>query len=325
MSMKRIFLWVMLLGILVFTGAPGWAETNNPPRKRLSMNWFSHAPAVKHSRQFGTDRIDFELNGCRAMILMPIHPAPGGARPWIFCAPVFVGPHPTRPEVNPNLFNHPIDEGSLVGPQAKLPDHSTHRKLFQRLLENGFTIGGIEVGESMGNPAGCEQYSAYYRYVVKHYGLDAKPCLYATSRGGLMLYNWAADHPEKVRCIGANQPVIDLALFPGLDEAAKAYQMPPDKFRKVYRRHNPQDRLEPLAARKIPILHVVGEADKLLPLQNQLEFQRRYTTLGGPMEVVVKPGIPHGLWPELLEEMRIYDFFMHHAGLAGQGARDKRN
>lgn len=273
---------------------------------------------IKHSQQFGTERIDFEINGCRAMILKPIHPAPGGVRPWVFCAPVFVGPHPTRPEMNPNLFNHPIADDTPVRPPLDRPDRATHQKLFQRLLESGFHIGGIEVGDSMGNPAGCEQYSAYYRHVVKQHELAAKPCLYATSRGGLMLYNWAAGHPEWVRCIGANQPVTDLTLFPGLEKAAKAYDMPLDEFRKVYRRYNPIDRLEPLAARGIPILHIVGEADKLLPMKNMEEMRHRYIALGGQIQVLSHKGIPHGLWPELLEDMRIFDFFMLHTGLSSR-------
>jgi pimeloyl-ACP methyl ester carboxylesterase len=268
------------------------------------------------SRQFGTRRADFEIDGCRAMLLEPTRPAPGGVHPWVFCAPVFVGPHPTRPEINPNLFNHPVDEGSLAGKYADRPDHATHRRLFERLLESGFVIGGIEVGESMGSPEGRARYSSFYHAVVKDAGLQPKPCLYATSRGALMHYTWAADNPDLVLCIGANQPVIDLALFPGLDEAAKAFGMRREEFEKTYHEYNPVDRLAPLAARGIPLLHIVGDADALLPLERQLEFRRRYEALGGEARVVIHPGVSHGLWPELLEDMRMYDFFMECAGLA---------
>jgi pimeloyl-ACP methyl ester carboxylesterase len=270
---------------------------------------------VTRSRQFGTERLDFEVRGCRAMILVPMGAAAGG-RPWVFCAPVFVGPHPNRPEMNPNLFNHPIADDSPVYPPADRPDRATHEKLFRALLEKGFHIGGIEVGESMGNPSGCGLYTEYYRQVVQEYGLDSRPCLYATSRGALMLYNWAADHPERVRCIGANQPVMDLALFPGMEEAAKAYAMPLDEFRNAYRLHNPLDRLSPLAAHGIPVLHVVGKADTLLPFEHEMEVGRRYEALNGEMRIVSHAGIPHGLWPELLEDMRIYDFFVLNAGLS---------
>jgi hypothetical protein len=264
-------------------------------------------------RQFGTEREDFDVCGCRAMMLKAINPTSIGDRPWVFCGPVFSGPHPTRPEVNPNLFNHPIDEGSLTGKYAARPDRATHRRLFQRLLESGFFIGGIEVGESMGNPEGRLRYTAFYHEAVRRYELQPKPCLYATSRGALMLYNWAADNPDRVACIGANQPVIDLALFPGLEDAATAFRMGPEEFRKTYRDHNPIDRLPPLAARRIPILHIVGEADELLPLEKQMEFKRRYEALGGEMRIVSHAGVPHGLWPDLLEDMRMYDFFIESA------------
>ena len=271
---------------------------------------------VARSRQFGTERLDFEMEGCRAMMLAPIRPAHRDVRPWIFCAPVFVGPHPSNPDANPNLFNHPIADDSPRYPPADRPDRATHEKLFRALLERGFHIGGIEVGESMGNPAGCGLYSVYCRHVVQAYGLDPRPCLYATSRGALMLYNWAADRPESLRCIGANQPVMDLALFPGLDEAAKAYAMPADEFRMVYKRHNPIDRLSPLAAIGVPILHIVGEADELLPFESVREMKRRYTALGGHVRIISHAGVPHGLWPELLEDMRMYDFFVLYAGLS---------
>lgn len=270
---------------------------------------------IKTSRQFGTERLDFEVDGYRAMLLKPIRPAPGGARPWIFVAPVFMGPNRERPELNPYLFNHPIADDTPIYPPADRPDRGSHQKLFQRLLESGFYIGGIEVGDTMGNTAGRAHFTAYYKAMVAEYRLDPKPCMFGTSRGGLMIYNWAADHPEWVRCIGANQPVIDLALFPGLPRAADIFGLPLDEFLRTYHQHNPIDRLEPLAEHKIPILHVIGEADALLPVANMMAMQRRYLALGGQMQTFVIDGIPHGLWPELLSDMRFHDFFVAQNGL----------
>jgi hypothetical protein len=264
----------------------------------------------KTSRQFDTERLDFEIDGLRAMLLKPIRPAPGGGRPWIFIAPVFMGPNPQRPELNPYLFHHPIADDTPVYPPANRPDRGTHHKLVKRLLESGFHIGGIEIGDTMGNPAGRAHFTAYYKRVVQEFGLDTKPCLFATSRGGLMVYNWAADHPEWVRCIGANQPVIDLALFPGLVRAADFYGLPLKEFLQIYRQHNPVDRLQVLADHRIPILHVVGGADALLPLEpDMMGMQRRYREMGGEMQTLVHPTTPHGLWPELLSDPRFYDFF----------------
>ena len=69
-----------------------------------------------------------------------------------------------------------------------------------------------------------------------------------------------------------------------------------------------------LATHKIPIFHIVGEADRLLPYDRQMDMYRRYTALGGKMQIIGKKGVPHGLLPELLEDMGMYDFFMKQAG-----------
>ena len=84
-------------------------------------------------------------------------------------------------------------------------------------------MAGVDVGESHGSPAGRKAYGEFYDAVVKQYGLDARACLVPQSRGGLMLYNWAAENPQKVRCIAAIYPVCDLRSYPGLKAAAPAY------------------------------------------------------------------------------------------------------
>jgi pimeloyl-ACP methyl ester carboxylesterase len=57
---------------------------------------------------------------------------------------------------------------------------------------------------------------------------------------------------------------------------------------------NPIDRLQSIAQRHIPILHVSGDADTIVPLAENTEaMQKAYQALGGKMEVIVKPGIGH--------------------------------
>ena len=73
---------------------------------------------------------------------------------------------------------------------------------------------------------------------------------------------------------------------------------------------NPIDGLEPLAASKVPLLHVVGDADKVVPVEeNTTVLEKRYRKLGGPIEVIHKPGIghhPHSLKPAT----RIVEFIL---------------
>jgi pimeloyl-ACP methyl ester carboxylesterase len=64
-------------------------------------------------------------------------------------------------------------------------------------------------------------------------------------------------------------------------------------------RGNPIDLLAPLARAHLPILHVVGDADDVVPVdENTAVLAARYQALGGHVEVLVKKGVghhPHGL------------------------------
>jgi alpha-beta hydrolase superfamily lysophospholipase len=62
---------------------------------------------------------------------------------------------------------------------------------------------------------------------------------------------------------------------------------------------NPIDELAPLAAAKIPLLNVYGDADKTVPWdENTKILAERYRQLGGNITLICKPGAdhhPHGL------------------------------
>jgi hypothetical protein len=103
---------------------------------------------------------------------------------------------------------------------------------FTRLLAQGFAVAGMDVGESMGSPSGRELFSRFYKVVVPAFGLDPKACLLPQSRGGLMLYNWAAENPEKVHCVAGIYTVCNINSYPKLDKAAQAYGIPPAQLLK---------------------------------------------------------------------------------------------
>ena len=64
-------------------------------------------------------------------------------------------------------------------------------------------------------------------------------------------------------------------------------------------RGNPIDILAPLAKAKVALIHVVGDADDLVPTEeNAGIIETRYLALGGEYQMIHKPGIghhPHGL------------------------------
>ena len=70
----------------------------------------------------------------------------------------------------------------------------------------------------------------------------------------------------------------------------------------------------PLAKAKIPLLHVVGDADVAVPVsENTAILEARYKKLGGKIQVIHKPGIGHH--PHSLKDPKpIVDFILKHSG-----------
>ena len=101
-----------------------------------------------------------------------------------------------------------------------------------------------------------------------------------------------------------------------MEKACAAYGMSVNGLREHLQEHNPIDRLVPLAARRVPILHIHGDQDTVVPLEaNTMELARRYKAAGGEMQVIVVKGVGHGNWPELFEEPRMLEFLLSQASV----------
>ena len=239
--------------------------------------------ATEWLSRYGARTVAVDISGHPGFILLPARPRADGLKPWVWYAPVLTGRFPG----------------------------SGNAWLFTRLLENGFAVGGVDAGESYGSPDGRRVFSEFHRVVVNEHGLSPQACLLPQSRGGLMLYAWAAENPGAVRCIGGIYPVGDLRSYPGLSRARGAYHLTEEELRSQLPQHNPIDRLAPLAASHVPILHLHGDADKLVPLEpNSLEMARRYRALGGTFGLAVVRGKGHQEAPEFFESQSLLEFFL---------------
>lgn len=261
-----------LLPVLVLGTSPDQrAEAQNAPGLTVQ----------EEVEEFGGRRINLLFDGHPAFLLLPKGAEPAEPRGWIWYAPTFQKQYP----------------------------NARHAFLIKRAFDAGMAVGGVDVGESYGNPEGTRLYAGYHDAVTARFKLAAKAVLLPQSRGGLMLYNWAALHPDQVQRIAGIYTVCDLRSYPGLKNAAAAYHLTEEQLTAELARHNPIDLLAPLAKAKVPILHIHGDKDKVVPLEkNSGELATRYRALGGKMELVVVPGKGHEEVDEFFTSERFATF-----------------
>jgi len=145
--------------------------------------------------------------------------------------------------------------------------------------------------------------------------------LLGMSRGGLYVYRWAAANPDKVGLIYGDAPVCDVKSWPAGKGKGKGSPRDWALFQQVYGlteaqalawKGNPIDQLAPLARARIPILHVVGDADDVVPVEeNTAVLKQRYEEMGGHVELIVKKGVGHH--PHSLDDPTpIVDYILGH-------------
>jgi len=171
------------------------------------------------------------------------------------------------------------------------------------LLSKGFHVAFIDVFELHGNDTAVAVFNNYHAFLTSNLKLSTRPALEGLSRGGLIAYNWASENPERVSCIYGDAPVCDIKSWPGgLGKGAGS----PEDWKVCLAawgldentvadfKRNPIDRLAPLAKAKIPLLHVVGDADDVVPVSENTDIlAERYRALGGSIEIINKPGVGH--------------------------------
>lgn len=218
-------------------------------------------------------RYDMEADGRRATVIVPPRPLPG--RPWAW-------------------------KGEFLDafPNTEIA-----------LLRQGFHIAYLHIPDQFGSPTAMRAWDRFYTRLTGEFGLARKSALIGLSRGGLYCYQWAAACPGRVACLFGDAPVCDMRSWPGgrgrgpgsprdwqLMKAAFGFASDDEAL--AFARQ-PVDNLKPLAEARIPILHVYGDADEVVPWEeNTGVVARRYRDLGGSIDLIAKPGCrhhPHGL------------------------------
>jgi len=229
---------------------------------------------VKTDKWKTFDRLHFKVDGCNAWIAVPEKPLPGNH--WVWCME----------------FPTAFDTRTGVVP----------------LVEAGFFYVHITVGNTFGSPPAQKHFDEFYKFLQSK-GFNKKGTLIGVSRGGMYAYRFAERNTDKVNCIYGDAPVCDFKSWPGGKGSGKGSQGDWQSLIKLYGfkdeaealayTGNPVDILKPLAEAKIPLIHVVGDADDVVPIsENTSIIEKRYKEMGGTIDVFHKPGCghhPHGL------------------------------
>lgn len=223
---------------------------------------------VKEFNFHGYKGYEYDNNGVKYYIVKPHHTAKGN--PWIWRA---------------RFWGHE--------PQVDID-----------LLEQGFHLTYCDVAELFGSPKAVERWDEFYALAVKA-GLNQKAVLEGMSRGGLIIYNWAAKNPKKVACIYGDAPVMDIKSWPlnwgdCLDENKRSMSLLLEAYgfanaeEAMAWNKNPLNHARKLAKAKIPMIHVVGDIDEGVPVaENTAVFEREVAKYGHSVHVIHKPNVGH--------------------------------
>lgn len=180
----------------------------------------------------------------------------------------------------------------------------------EALLGRGWHVVYMDCSNTFGSPDTMRRWVELYKLLTEQHAFSRRPVLLGMSRGGFYVYNWAAAHPERVGLIYGDAPVCDVKSWPGGKGKGRGSPADWELFKQVYGLNeaqaldwklNPIDILPPIARARIPIIHVVGDADDAVPIEeNTMVLKERYEALGGHVELIVKPGVGHH--PHSLED-----------------------
>ncbi|MCF3650778.1 alpha/beta hydrolase family protein [Synoicihabitans lomoniglobus] len=250
----------------------------------LNLSSSTHAGqqyGVTQSEWHGYERLDFVVAGQPAILIVPHESAP--SRPWVWRAEWF---------------------GDRHGPQVSLA-----------LLAEGWHLAYINASDRYGSPEAMRIFDAFYDHLITACTLDPRVVIEGFSRGGLYAVNFAANHPDRVAALYLDAPALDLRSWPGYDTprwpaVVAHYGLTLEAADTA--KFSPIHRLQPLLDADIPIIGVAGDADPVVPYDENLAVLKSiYEAGGGTIKVILKPGVGHHPH-SLADPTPIVDFIRDH-------------
>jgi len=171
------------------------------------------------------------------------------------------------------------------------------------LLEKGFHVVHLYIPGNNWHSDAVRLWNKFYDYLISNYQLNPKTVLEGMSKGGLYIYSWGSQNPEKVACIYADAPVCDIRSTYGGKGKAKGFPSAWKEMLEIYNlteetvkdfEGSPVNNCRKLAAARVPVLHVCGAVDEVVPIdENTYILEKEYRDAGGDIKVIVKEGIGH--------------------------------
>lgn len=212
------------------------------------------------------EKEEFEYNGYKATVIVPDH---------------FNGEWVWKTE-----FFHAFDQAE------------------QKLFSMGYARVYYEISNMYGSDRAVRLMHSFHLHLMERYGLKTKPYLFGFSRGGLYAFNYALYYPEYVKKIYLDAPVLNLKSWPPRDSEEHAgllreYALDEETFEKYS--FSPIDRLEEFSRNRLPVLIVAGDADEVVPYDENCGVMVNYYRAHGlHIEYILKHGCGHH--PHSLED-----------------------
>jgi len=180
-------------------------------------------------------------------------------------------------------------------------------KADMELVRLGWHLVYYKISDMYGCPEAVRLMNQFHEFLIAEYGLKNKTVLFGFSRGGLYAVNYAVAYPEKVQSLYLDAPVINMQYWPRQDSSEKNWNECmkwygfDEKGSEEYSKSQ-LDRASVLAAHKIPILIVAGDADSVIPFEKHAKpFIDKYLETHCDIKTILKKGCAHH--PHSLEDV----------------------
>ena len=235
-------------------------------RKTATVARIAKTCTVKGEDSFcGYDRVIFDFKGYEAWVVFP-KSVPAKGIPWTWC----------------------MQWATAFVPRTNVP----------QLLEDGYHHVTIDIFRHHMDEEGIRVAAEFQKFLIDELGFAPKANLIGMSWGGFFSVRYAAAHPENVRKIYLDAPLLTFTTG-RVDGVGSWLAMKPADGDWLKNPEMPVNKAEIVARAGIPVLLLYGGQDQTVPPETSAElFATRFRAAGGDIKVCKRALFghhPHGV------------------------------